>query len=484
MAHTCQDLPLSMKSPAFSLDYFPSFVAACSVRHAKVPRPTTSGSYNSNSNKYGSLDSANELSTNNSLPDECLTPISTGLSPPSSLRRSAHSAAHSMANSPEQRQRRYRRSAANLHPPLNMSASTSPPDPNRIVEADDELSTSAPSGGVTWGRNTIFNTKISTDTSSVRTQRVQNANNSVRSRSGFFTQYSQNSLDSESEGMENFTFARTRKTRAAGKNCNIAISLKNQNCFDEEATVSAPLLDPHKVAKYQSYRRAYAHLLSVWGLTMQRCELLKFNGLRSYWADEWPASMSDDGRAMKFKNNSSSGLLGRKTSLAKDEALQVSIVCRDCGSGASYAEAKTQISGKRLRDRCVSCLRYATRIQCSVCWEPIQGLYKMCIECGHATHASCAMANSLDIIGPEFSMLCETGCGCNCVAHSISFDSLQDLVRDDDVRRKRSAALRKLETNTKREQDKKQKSMARKGSGAGLSRGLRQSFVMAVKGGR
>ena len=474
-----------MKSPAFSLDYFPSFMAACSVLDAKASKAVITGSSKANIYKRGSMDSTNELSINSSLPDDSLTSLSTRLSPPNSLRRSSRSALHSMANSPEQRQRRYRSSAANLHIPFNMSASTSPPDPNRIIEAEGELSTSAPSGGITWGMNTVLHTKANADTGSLRMQRVSNNDNSVRSRSGYSTQNSQYSIDSENDDFEKSTFARTRNVGHVSKNYNISVTLKNQNYFDEEAAVSAPLLDPHREFRYKSYRRSYAHLLSIWGLTMQSCELLKFNGLRSNWAEEWPLSKAADNKITKNSTNGgNTAISGLHTSAAKDDALQVSIVCPDCGSGTNYAEGKTQISGRKLRDRCVSCLRYAAKIQCSVCWEPIRGLYKICIECGHATHADCAMANSLDFFGSEFAMLCETGCGCNCAAQNRPFSSLQILVRDEDLRKKRSATLSKQEMNTKREQDKKRRSMARKASGAGLSRGLRQSFVMAVKGGR
>ena len=475
-----------MKSPAFSFDYFPSFKAACSTQSINVSKPITPGSYQASSGNRGSVESSNGFLANGSLPNESLPSINADVSPPSSFRRHASSTGHSLAGSPEQKHQRFRRSAVNLNVPFSMSASTSPPDLNRVTEADDELSTSAPSRGITWGMNTILNATLPANAGNVRLRRDKSTENNIHSRSNISNRKLRRyESDSDSDGAESLAFAQKGKARIANEDYSIAISLKNQMYFDQEATASAPLLDPQNTFKYQAYRRTYAHLLFIWGLTMQRCELLSFNGLRSYWADRWPPAKFDNERILQFTAEGDAGALdGLRRSSAKDEALQVSVVCSRCGNGTSNTEGKPQMSGEIMRDRCVSCLRYAARIQCSVCWEPIQGLYKICIECGHATHADCTAANSLNELEFDFSMFCETGCGCNCAAHDESLNSLQKLIRDEDLQRKSSAASKRWETNKKREQDKKQKNVPRKGSGAGLSRGLRQSFVMAVKGGR
>lgn len=475
-----------MKSPAFSLDYYPSFEAASSVQQIDAARPITPGWYQNGPGKYGSVESVNGFSASESLPNESLPSVHTDVSPPSSFRRYACSAAHSLAGSPEQKHRRFRRSAVNLNVPLSMSASTSPPDLNRVAEAEDELSTSAPSRNVTWGMNTVLNATMATDAGSTRSRHDQTNENNLHLQSNISNKKLQrHEAYCDSDGAESLAFAQNGKVKIANEHHNIAISLKNQIYFDEEAAPSAPLLDPQNTVKYQAYRRTYAHLLLVWGLTMQRCELLSFNGLHSYWSDRWPLAKFENSKIMQFKAEENAGALNEfRRSAAKEEALQISVVCPECGNGTNNTEGKTQISGRVMRDRCINCLQYAARIQCSVCWEPIQGLYKICIECGHATHANCAAANSSYEVEFEFSMLCETGCGCNCAAHDESINSLQNLVHDEDLQRKRSAASKRWDTNTKREQAKKQKNVPRKGSGAGLSRGLRQSFVMAVKGGK
>jgi hypothetical protein len=64
----------------------------------------------------------------------------------------------------------------------------------------------------------------------------------------------------------------------------VRVKLKNQHLFDDDAYASTPLLDPQQSAKYAAYRAVYANQLGVWGLAIARAEILKFNGLTSYWA--------------------------------------------------------------------------------------------------------------------------------------------------------------------------------------------------------
>ena len=66
----------------------------------------------------------------------------------------------------------------------------------------------------------------------------------------------------------------------------IKVTLKNQNQFDDEACVSLPLLERPWEWKYKHYRASYAEQLGVWRLTKQRAEVLKFNGLISYWPEQ------------------------------------------------------------------------------------------------------------------------------------------------------------------------------------------------------
>ena len=473
-----QEMPLSMKSPAFSLGYFPSFESACSIQLNTTLRPTMSGLHQPYTEKYGSLGSSSEA-WNSKGHDSHSHHVSPGVLQATSSRAGLQSATQSTTSSLEQK-RRDRRSAANLHVPFSMSASTSPPDPSQIARIDGELSTSAPSGGITWGMNTVFNAAVNMNTSRASTRTRDNAGSNAHTLPDQFgnSQYLDCS-DSDSEYAESLVFAQTSKVTANGK-YGLAAKLKNQDSFDEEATVSAPLLFPRYEARYQAYRLAYAHLLFNWGLTMQRCELLSFNGLPSYWHK---SNSQDNNAYSKYFDKHVVNDEDENSPPDSGDFLQVCIVCPQCGHGTSNHKGIARTSDVRQRSKCMKCQRYATRLQCTVCWEPIRGLYKICVSCGHATHASCAVANSCFADESEFSMLCETGCGCNCAAHDLSSQDLQTLVRDEDVKRS-GATNRRRESHNKREQERKQKNVSRKAPSAGASRGLRQSFVMAVKGGR
>ena len=63
----------------------------------------------------------------------------------------------------------------------------------------------------------------------------------------------------------------------------IKVTLKNQNQFDDEACVSKPLLDSSKDWLHRAWREQYAEMLSCWGLVSTKAEVLKFNGLISYF---------------------------------------------------------------------------------------------------------------------------------------------------------------------------------------------------------
>ena len=70
---------------------------------------------------------------------------------------------------------------------------------------------------------------------------------------------------------------------ASEKGSTIRVILKNQDRFDEEASFSAPLLDMGKEWLYRAWREQYAEMLGRWGLVSARAEVLKFNGLISYF---------------------------------------------------------------------------------------------------------------------------------------------------------------------------------------------------------
>ncbi|EAT85296.2 hypothetical protein SNOG_07830 [Parastagonospora nodorum SN15] len=72
----------------------------------------------------------------------------------------------------------------------------------------------------------------------------------------------------------------------------IRVKLKNQDQFDDEACVSRPLLDMSKDWLHRAWREQYAELLGCWGLVSARAEVLKFNGLVSYFPPEAPRNVA------------------------------------------------------------------------------------------------------------------------------------------------------------------------------------------------
>ncbi len=66
----------------------------------------------------------------------------------------------------------------------------------------------------------------------------------------------------------------------------IKVTLKNQDQFDDESCVSKPLLDMNKEWLHRAWRQQYAEKLGSWGLISAKAEVLKFNGLVSYFPHE------------------------------------------------------------------------------------------------------------------------------------------------------------------------------------------------------
>ncbi|KAF1962755.1 hypothetical protein CC80DRAFT_521753 [Byssothecium circinans] len=300
-------LPMSMEAPAFSLDYFPSDEAAWSLFKPNISVPTTPAHsryatpvnefgwhrLSRNLDTYGSHGSSNGPWGSDTIPSEPATPYSTGNTPPNVSRattfKSATATNTPYGTSPEQSQTTLGKKMA----PTGFSnalatfgknlMSSSPPVKSRT----EDLSTSAPASGVTWGTTTFYSSgsqerntgppprsKYAKRPSFGQTDRVNVDHNS----------------DSDSEyealladGSTEHTAPLNIKVGDAGEPSPIKVTLKNQDKFDDEACVSAPLLDMSKEWLYRAWRQQYAEMLGCWSLVSKRAEILKFNGLVSYF---------------------------------------------------------------------------------------------------------------------------------------------------------------------------------------------------------
>ena len=63
--------------------------------------------------------------------------------------------------------------------------------------------------------------------------------------------------------------------------------------------------------------------------------------------------------------------------------------------------------------KCLKCGGRSHLLSCTICYQPIAGLYKVCLGCGHAAHVSC-LAILLESLAEDEAPECEAGCGCVC----------------------------------------------------------------------
>lgn len=320
-------LPMSMEAPAFSLDYFSSPDAAWSLFRPTISVPSTPAhSRFANPNEfgwqrlaknvgtYGSHGSSNGPWGSDTMISEPVTPYSTDNTPPTlsraSTMRSAHTTNHTpYSTSPEQSHTALKKSStanfasavAALSRPFANAIAASPP----VKSQANDLSTSAPTGGVTWGTTTFYDN----DSQDRRSLAPSRSKHGKRASFGQAEHIDVDYIyDSDSDydkinddystaydGASEYTVPGTPGDDGEIPTSTIKVTLKNQDQFDDEACVSRPLLDMSKDWLHRAWREQYAEMLGCWGLVCQRAEILKFNGLVSYFPPDIPRSGSRAG---------------------------------------------------------------------------------------------------------------------------------------------------------------------------------------------
>ncbi|CAA9959974.1 WD domain containing protein [Pyrenophora teres f. maculata] len=311
-------LPMSMEAPAFSLDYFPSADAAWSLFKPSISIPSTPSQSRfaapvtefgwqrlaKNHDTYGSHSSSNGPWGSDTVNSDPFTPYSTGNTPPVLSRtptvRTTQTANHTpYGTSPEHSHGALKKSStanfasavAALSRPFANAVSSSPPVRSRM----DDLSTSAPTSGVTWGTTTFYGSD-SHDQNNMAASRSKYGKRSSFAQSEHASINYVDDSDSEYEKLEEdgaYTMPGTRansmpgtpRDGEVGKSV-IKVTLKNQDQFDDEGCFSRPLLDMSRDWLHRAWREQYAEMLSRWGLVSVRAEVLKFNGLVSYFPAE------------------------------------------------------------------------------------------------------------------------------------------------------------------------------------------------------
>lgn len=320
------DLHLSMRTPAFSLDYFPSKEVATSMFqplvsitdqsngmqfHPQMGTDMGLSKADKRLNTFGSVGSSNGPWSGDAMPSGPTTPYSTGSTPPptfsrSTTFRSASSAQASMASSPERSKRSstpFSNALTSFSRPFTTANNSPPVSHNRSRTFDGDLSTSAPEkSSVTWGPNTVYGGASTGSTTSSTHKRTRTGLQTTTEQQQQQQQQRFLSFDSIDEGgVDDPGFSDdddfypnvddSDKTDTAPLNSNpgnvIQVTLKNQDQFDDDGHLSISLLDQERAWLYAAYRASYAsNELAGWGFQVKRSEVLKYNGLTSYWIED------------------------------------------------------------------------------------------------------------------------------------------------------------------------------------------------------
>lgn len=241
----------------------------------------------------------------------------------------------------------------------------------------------------------------------------------------------------------------------------VEVKLKNQDLFDDEGCIGAPLLRPEYAGRYAGYRAAYAGLLDVWELHQQRCEILKVNGLATYFKPQTPiieslAHDEDDqtpnaaekvgteDTSSPVKSSAQTPVPHPMTGEATTEPITdfqngvyFAGYCDTCGR-ASALKPRTVARGansKHPAGQCSFCSTPVRTLVCSICGEAIRGMCTPCLACGHAAHTSCRErwlgTVDSDPDNEDEDRFCDTGCGCDC-GEDGAFDPTE-LIHFDDL---------------------------------------------------
>lgn len=397
MRLTQPQTPLSMKTPGFSLEYFPTDAAAWSTYH-KTPYgsvvSTPKIAYTP-TGLFGSLGSSNGGAWSG---DPASNSHSCGNTPPSrSARESSEKLplSQSLSASPEETRGFKRVQSSTLASTFAASftrsfAATAPSSPpNRKRPSPVESVANSFAQGVTWGNTTILE--------------------SVREAYSGRTSYS-----------DDDAFLEDKKPMPV---TGISIVIHNQHAFDDEGCMSTSLLDFSHAALFSRYRRQYSELLYQWGFQLARLEVLKFDSLPDHFAQSHPGSPTvskpfEASVASIPERNSIVGigppspiLLGKREAPSADSRMQGLDIAGYCLKHEYRLEplpAGSPPAGGAV-GRCERCKMVKTQLHCVICDEPVSEVYVPCLSCGCVSHKRCLVEYH-----EAGDTLCPGGCDCDC----------------------------------------------------------------------
>ncbi|KAL2795963.1 hypothetical protein BJX66DRAFT_153600 [Aspergillus keveii] len=412
---------------ALSIDFYGPPSAGIDKSQAATPLTSTPKDSHATPATHSSGRSSSEIWRTGTTP-----PFSTGTTPPLLSRTGALAAERkavtqnpSLAASPDQQSQPRSGSgfgsvlASSLSRSFTFAPSSASPPAGGLLKRrlGQSESPQAPTGSGTWTPNTPHFKPASAIPEYLATSTAVT---------------SQTHSDTESE--------RTRIPRVKGK---VRTVLKNQGAFDTDSTTLNTFLDPKKGSLYRSYRSAYAHLLSIWGLPLQRSELLKIGDT---------ATQALDSRARTLKSPEHSFTLSGSTRRGSTEpatgeesrGLGIQRHCIGCGQpqqlciftiqnvvDTAVTAAKNNVKGATVPLICSHCKPkrpLPLKLPCVICREVVEGMLTPCLGCGHVCCFSCARdwaATISDLpfgddseheVDPQF---CPSGCGCKCADHAV-----------------------------------------------------------------
>lgn len=231
------------------------------------------------------------------------------------------------------------------------------------------------------------------------------------------------------------------------------ITLKNQGAFDSSYTSRTLFSDPKKIQLYRSYRMAYSHLLSIWGLPVQRSEMLKIGDAINQPSGAPASSEENNGREEPLPTPGFPRRSSAEASTDKNnKGLGIQRHCSGCGAqqlsiftiqetvdavvnAATNGQAKANASSI-LCSNCNPSRPLPLKLPCAICCEVVEGMLAPCLGCGHVCCFSCyrawlpAISTSPEAeTGPKNTaaadqepdaQFCPTGCGCKCADHAMA----------------------------------------------------------------
>lgn len=206
----------------------------------------------------------------------------------------------------------------------------------------------------------------------------------------------------------------------------------NQGRFDDDGWMLTPLLNMFRREKFSYYRYAYAEMLQMWGQSLSRLEILKFNVLRNDRFYEIFENITNSNNNNRHSDDSDldcppyskhsryrspnayptgtgspvlpSLLDGRYEQfhnlMASNRGLDVTGVCRTHEIQLDPIEYSRDTKGN-IGGAIGVCLRCypdtgpwspkepQTQLTCVYCLGPVSQLYSPCLSCGCVSHDSC-----------------------------------------------------------------------------------------------